>query len=322
MTGRRGLFLAAAFVFFAAPSGYGASSRPVATLIAAQGVAEVNRAPVKPPRALLEGEEISTAAGASCTILLGRDAIVHLGEKSVFRLTQVEIEKRKASLRLEQGKMRALLRTQTQKGRPREIEEFTVRSRSATLGVRGTQFVLESPADMREPERFVGIEGTVVVKLDGQQVSDPTAPGSAREVKLERGQAVGGESGAKVQALAEGQLKQESRACVAPPAAVSTPAQFQAPDVLLAGAVEGGGGSTVFSEEAGALSLASPEGALSSGGLTAPGVISVDPVADSPFSGSNGNGANGGGGDDGAGSSGGNGTVVIEIGSGKQDRKR
>lgn len=299
---------------------FAAPSRPAGTLISVKGAVAVNRAPAKAPRAVMEGEEISTAEDSSCSILLGRDAVIHLGEKSIFKLTQVEIEKRKASLKLEQGKMRALLKTQTQRGRPREIEEFTVRSRSATLGVRGTQFVLESPADSREPERFVGIEGTIVVKLEGQRVADPTAISASKEVRLERGQELGSAGDGKAQSLAESQLKQESRACVAPPSVVSTPAQFQAPEVLLAGAVEGAGSvdSALPDGSGGSAGLLSGGfGGTLSGGVISPGVIPIDPVADSPVS-----GGNAGGGDDATDSGGGNGTVVIEIGSGKQDRKR
>jgi hypothetical protein len=312
MSDFRGVPFALPWVVLAvSPAIEAASTRPVGTLIAVQGTVAVNRMPIKPPRALLEGEEISTSGGASCTVILGRDAVIHLGEKSIFRLTRVEIENRKASVRLDQGKMRALLKTQTLRGRARDIEEFTVRSRSATLGVRGTQFVLESPADAREPERFVGIEGTVVVRLEGQRATDPTSTSESREVRLERGQAVGSEGGAKVQSLAENQFRQESRACVAPPLVVNTPAQFQATEVLLAGVVDSVGSSDGMDASSGFMATNSGS---SLGGVPSPGLISFDPVADSPVSGV--------GGDDGTDSSGGNGTVLIQVGSGKQDRVR
>jgi hypothetical protein len=153
----------------AAPSQPAPAKKRVGALISFQGSVKVDAKPLASTGPLFEGARVETGPDGSCTLLLSRDAVLHLGPRSDLRLTQVEVETRKAAIALEKGRMRALIKSEAA---PRD---FTVRSRAATLGVRGTQFVVEAPATQQGRLRVATLEGRVAV-TNLQDAA--TAPGS------------------------------------------------------------------------------------------------------------------------------------------------
>jgi len=307
----RGPLLTGGLAFFSAlVTPWAADSKPVrvGALVAFQGKVTVDEKAVDRPGPLAEGARIRTGKDSSCSILLSKDAVLHLGHSSDISLTRVEAEKRKMAIQLDQGRMRALVKSGNLQER-----EFTVRSRAATLGVRGTQFVVDVPPGELARARVTTLEGKVGV-ISTQPVAGPGANAApAAEVLVSAGQqwvrqADGARSGGGSQLPGEAATREQLKpvpqaeitrytvAAVEPPRAVLVPQEF------VAGLEQGGllpqgpgpdapppprGGWDPGAAEikpAGPGPQSGPGGVISFGGWpgSGGGIVTVDPVADSP----------------------------------------
>lgn len=133
------------------------------TLLASmEGNVWVDSEPAKAGMTLSEKSIIKTEQGKA-TLLFGKETVVHVGEDSILHVSDYLVQapthsdersSEKLSLDLKYGKVRALLRN---KGRTEKV--FQIRSRSATMGVRGTHIALFVPPDPDDKSRYITIEG-------------------------------------------------------------------------------------------------------------------------------------------------------------------
>jgi len=299
----------------------------VGALVAFQGKVTIDEQSVDRPGPLAEGVRIRTGKESSCSILLSKDALLHLGHSSDITLTRVEVEKRKMAIQLEQGRMRALVKSGNLQER-----EFTVRSRAATLGVRGTQFVVDVPPGTVARALVTTLEGKVgVISTQAAAAAAGAAPAPGTEVLVPAGQQwvrqadgarVGGGSQLPGEAatreqlkpVSEAELKRYTVAAVEPPRAVVIPQEFAAA-LGQGGLLPQGprpdapppprGGWDPGAAEPRTTGM---EGPGATGGMISgfggvgfgSGTIAVDPVADSPINS-------------------GNGTLNVSVGGDKQD---
>ncbi|MCC7442469.1 MAG: FecR domain-containing protein [Bdellovibrionales bacterium] len=135
---------------------------PVGRLASAKGEVTVGGVAAKSGRELLAGDVIEIGSGKA-TLLLGKESVIHLDKNSRFQVASYgrgPDGTESASLNLSYGRTRALVRDV---GAVRK--RFVVRSRSATMGVRGTHLMIESPQDPLEPQRFVVFDGKADVYI-------------------------------------------------------------------------------------------------------------------------------------------------------------
>jgi len=146
-----------------------------------QGEVTVNGKQAAQGLLLQEGDTIEVGEGRA-TLILDRDRVVHLSSRGKIRLDDLK-EGSQAEIKLDYGAMRSLV-----KSSPSRMRSFRVKTPSAVMGVRGTQFFAELP---RSGE-LTG-EGLRVATLEGQvAVWDGRAPSDAppRPALLSAGQAL------------------------------------------------------------------------------------------------------------------------------------
>ncbi len=100
---------------------------------------------LKPGLPLVPGDVINTSSSGTAKILMKDKSIVDLGGSTLFKIDEFKMQNEKdrtVALSLPYGKMRASVNVPVG---PRG--KFTVRSRSATMGVRGTEFLVASDLD-------------------------------------------------------------------------------------------------------------------------------------------------------------------------------
>jgi len=122
------------------------------------GAVKVNGKLVTRPVLLKENQVVETEEGGSASIFFGRDGIVHLAGDAKVTINLLSLEKRANGIDLDHGKARVLVRS----GGP--SRSFTVRTRTATMGVRGTHILIDVPKDLSLPPRFVTFEGKAEVR--------------------------------------------------------------------------------------------------------------------------------------------------------------
>ncbi len=134
------------------------------------------------------GSWVETLQG-SCTLLLGKETVMRLGEKSRLRITDYLLtdaaKNEKAAVNLDFGRMRALLKT---KGSVQK--SFNVRSRSAVMGIRGTHIIVDSPQDLSKPQNFMTVEGVAELSL-----ATPKGSAPAEKILLKENESVQAKEG-------------------------------------------------------------------------------------------------------------------------------
>jgi hypothetical protein len=162
-----------------------------------------------PMRSLKSGDPvyrqdlINTASDGSVKILFNDDSIMDLGPSSLFKVAQFDAksrpEERKVQMDLEYGKIRASV---NQKIGPRG--RFFIRTRAATMGVRGTEFyvmsdILGAQGGQPDPEakapappktEIVVTEGKVEVSKNTPPGKGPAAREAAKPVEVNPGEKV------------------------------------------------------------------------------------------------------------------------------------
>lgn len=286
-------------------------SRPqVGFVVSMKGAVLVSGVEVKKPGPVFEGAKVQTKKGANCTLLIGREVVLHLAEETEILLSQAEVQRRRAEFTLGHGKIRALVRSNELYGRPKEFQKVDIRTRAVTLGVRGTQFTVDSPIDPLLPQRFTTLEGQVALTI-GNRLSDsvgrPNAESAAPVITLEKGQSVeiaGGEnsktdegrdsgkssrpneSGSSSDAkpkpiqLTQARLDQEKRNVIPPPPPMATLTQLRDPFAFsqnASGALGGEAPQSFASLEGG---MGAPMGGGYSFGAGGGWSVPLDPIVD------------------------------------------
>lgn len=130
-----------------------------------EGEVTIDATPAKNGRPVQVGSVIEVASGGRATLLLGKGSVFHLGSGTRFVVNQYGITpqsgEESADLDLKFGKTRALILNQ---GGRRLIN---IRSRAATMGVRGTEILIDAPRESTEPVRFVTLEGLAELRMEG-----------------------------------------------------------------------------------------------------------------------------------------------------------
>lgn len=105
--------------------------------------------------------KVSTKRG-STSVLLGNGTVVHLGSHSQITIQRYAQDDKLEDMALEMkfGRLRAVVATKKKS----EPKNFTVKTRTATMGVRGTHVLIDSPEE--GPESFLTVEGTAQVVFD------------------------------------------------------------------------------------------------------------------------------------------------------------
>ena len=120
------------------------------TVLVRQDAAATGRSPasiqLKPGNNVFQGDVINTSSDGAVKILLKDKTIVDLGASAVFKVAlfkKNEGSNRQVNLDMMFGKMRVAV--------PQKINgkgEFKIKTRAATMGVRGTEFVVNSPMEL------------------------------------------------------------------------------------------------------------------------------------------------------------------------------
>ena len=165
----RMLFLLLLLPAMTALAGVSERKNTVGQLGMIEGDVRVDSTSAENGRRVYEGSVIEVAEGGRATLLLGKGSVFHLAGGTRFVVKQYAITQDKgeesADLDLKFGKTRALILNQ---GGRRRIQ---IRSRAATMGVRGTEILIDAPQASKEPVRFLTVEGLAELNLDG--VSQP-----------------------------------------------------------------------------------------------------------------------------------------------------
>jgi len=122
-----------------------------------QGDVSVNGKAARQGASLAQGDKVRVGEGR-VTLILDRDRVVHLGSDTSLVVEQLKVAEA-VDLKLEYGAVRNLI-----KSRSGSTRSFRVRTPSAVMGVRGTQFVAELPrsgASTGEGLRVATLEGQV-----------------------------------------------------------------------------------------------------------------------------------------------------------------
>jgi hypothetical protein len=133
---------------------------------------------LKPGNNLYPGDVVNTASDGAVKILLKDKTIVDLGGSSLFKVAQFkpnEGANREVELDMMFGKMRVAV--------PRKLEgdgKFQIKTRAATMGVRGTEFVVSTALETSNENEKVTPPQTSVVVLQGKvDVAKPGEAGNA-----------------------------------------------------------------------------------------------------------------------------------------------
>jgi hypothetical protein len=209
-----------------------ASDAPVGRVVSAQGkvVARVEGAGsglsrmryLKSGDSIYRKDLINTASDGSVKILFQDDSVMDVGPSSLFKVAQydpaADSKSRRIEMGLEYGKVRASV---NQKLGPRG--KFILRTRAATMGVRGTEFyvmsdILGAEGGKPDPEapksqpihtQVVVTEGKVEVTKQGAPGAAPTEREAAKPIEVNPGE--------KVTAVVETVPQDKGQASSSPP---------------------------------------------------------------------------------------------------------
>lgn len=114
----------------------------------------------KPAESLNPGDQVKTMNGSMAKLLLADDSVIDLGQNSVFKINSVEkvegkMGERKVDIALEQGTARSVIR---EKIGPKGF--WHLKTKSAVMGVRGTEFVVNTSQNV---QKVTVLEGSVAV---------------------------------------------------------------------------------------------------------------------------------------------------------------
>lgn len=120
---------------------------------------------------LYEGSVVNTGAGGTAKLLMSDRTIIDLGPSSVFKVNEFKLKQvtnRTVEMELEQGQMRASVN----KAVPDPQGKFSVKTRAATMGVRGTEFLVKTPpipptGGPPPPAQITVVKGLVAVADNG-----------------------------------------------------------------------------------------------------------------------------------------------------------
>ncbi len=152
-------FCSLVLAFTVATSAQGAVG--IGVLSGVQGDVMVDNQKAKNGTALLATSVVRTTKG-KCTLLIGEETVVHLDKEttiSVENYAKESPQKEALNLDLKFGRLRALVANH--KGAEKK---FNIKTRTAVMGIRGTQVYVDVPKDPAIQPTFMTLEGVAVVQ--------------------------------------------------------------------------------------------------------------------------------------------------------------
>ncbi|RYZ61250.1 MAG: hypothetical protein EOP09_20205, partial [Proteobacteria bacterium] len=137
---------------------------------------------------IYEGSVVNTGPQGTAKLLMADRTIIDLGPASVFKVNEFklnQVSNRTVEMELKQGQMRASVN----KPVPDPSGKFSVKTRAATMGVRGTEFIVKAPALSDQPNAPIPPSQITVIK-GLVAVTDGSAAGGANAVNLSAGMQV------------------------------------------------------------------------------------------------------------------------------------
>lgn len=123
------------------------------------------KTPLKPNDTILEGDTIETKNGAAAKLLFTDRTIVDIGSDTTFRIKEYRLKQgrnRDVNFELKEGKVRTSVNQPVgQSG------SFRLKTRSVVMGVRGTEFVVESHEALLSGAGSAGMVPTQITVLEG-----------------------------------------------------------------------------------------------------------------------------------------------------------
>lgn len=123
------------------------------------------KTPLKPNETILEGDTIEAKAGGAVKLLFTDKTIVDIGADTTFRVKEYRLKQggnRQVNLELKEGKIRTSVNQPVgQSG------SFRLKTRSVVMGVRGTEFVVESREALAPGVASPGMVPTQITVLEG-----------------------------------------------------------------------------------------------------------------------------------------------------------
>ncbi len=162
---------------------------------------------------LLEGSIINTESGGTAKLLMTDKSIVDIGPSTLFKIDEYKLKSvsdRKVGMSMDYGKIRAAVNSPVGKG-----GKFTIRTKAATMGVRGTELVIstdvDAPKDSKQPPK------TQVTVIHGLvEVRDAKTTTTSAPVMLKTGAQLttAVDAGPKVVNLNSTELKQVQQSAI------------------------------------------------------------------------------------------------------------
>lgn len=156
--------------FLSASAAPGVDEDFVGTLGQVKGVVLVDGVKARSGMRVRLSSVIESKSGGRATLLLGDGALFHLAESTSIQVSEFSAHgnasaTQSATLELKVGRLRGLVLDRDGSGK----KDIKIRARSATMGVRGTEVLVDVPQAASEPPTFFTVEGSTVVQVDGQQ---------------------------------------------------------------------------------------------------------------------------------------------------------
>ncbi len=169
----------------------------VGTLGQVKGVVLVDGVKARSGIKVRQSSVIETEQGGRATLLLGDGALFHLAENTSIKVSEFSAggtvgSAQSATLELKVGRLRGLVLDREGTGK----KDIRIRARSATMGVRGTEVLVDVPQAATEPPTFFTVEGNTVVQVDGQQAPVNLAANQGVQVSASNDSANSGGSSA------------------------------------------------------------------------------------------------------------------------------
>jgi hypothetical protein len=144
---------------------------------------------LRPGNNLYPGDVVNTGSDSAVKILLKDKTIIDLGGSALFKVAQFKANQganREVELDVMFGKMRVAV--------PRKLEgdgKFQIKTRAATMGVRGTEFVVSTALETTNENQKITPPQTSVVVLQGKvDVAKPGESVNANSMHLTAGNQV------------------------------------------------------------------------------------------------------------------------------------
>ena len=132
-----------------------------------RGDVQVNGKRLTAPVEVPTGARLSTGLKSGCTLIVGQSQVVLIGVNTQLVLTEkwTKEQQSRTTIDIQQGRARALIRSGAA---PLAAPRFFIRSRSVSMGVRGTEIYVETPTQPNSPPLFATLRGEAELRIGSQ----------------------------------------------------------------------------------------------------------------------------------------------------------